>query len=80
MRFCFVQKNPLPIIKYIKEIKKPILFHVTLTPYKKEIEPHVPAKGNVIEAIKQLSQKIGKERVVVRYNRYTYREIFYRLS
>ena len=64
----FCTKNPLPIIKYIKEIKKPILFHVTLTPYKKEIEPHVPAKGKVIEAIKQLSQVLGKDYVVVRYD------------
>lgn len=64
----FCTKNPLPMLKYIEMIKEPFLFHVTLTPYKKEIEPHVPAKGNVIEAIKQLSQKIGKERVVVRYD------------
>ena len=28
----FCTKNPIPILKYIPEIQKPILFHVTLTP------------------------------------------------
>ena len=37
-------KNPLPMLKYIEKIKEPFLFHVTLTPYKKDVEPHVPAK------------------------------------
>lgn len=64
----FCTKNPLPIIKYVKEIKKPILFHVTLTPYKKDIEPNVLEKGKVIAAIKQLSQMLGKDYVVIRYD------------
>ena len=37
----FCTKNPVPIVKYLKEIEKPILFHVTITPYKKEIENNV---------------------------------------
>lgn len=32
----FCTKNPIPILKYIKEIDKPIIFHVTLTPYGKD--------------------------------------------
>lgn len=64
----FCTKNPIPILKYIKEINKPILFHVTLTPYKKDIEPNVPDKKEVIEAIKCLSKILGKENVVVRYD------------
>ena len=64
----FCTKNPRPIIRYLKEINKPILFHVTLTPYEKDIEPNVPLKGNVIESIKELSKILGKENVVVRYD------------
>ena len=30
----FCTKNPIPILDKIKKIDKPILFHVTLTPYK----------------------------------------------
>ena len=44
----FCTKNPIPIIDRLKEIDKPILFHITLTPYKKDIEPNVPPKGKII--------------------------------
>ncbi len=64
----FCTKNPIPILKYMKEIDKPILFHVTLTPYKKDIEPNVPPKGKIMEAIKELSKMIGKDRLVIRYD------------
>lgn len=65
---CFCTKNPLPIIKYIDKIDKPILFHITLTPYKKDLELYVPPKGNVIEGIKKISEKIGNEYTYVRYD------------
>lgn len=64
----FCTKNPLPIIDRIKEIDKHILFHVTLTPYKKDIEPNVIDKKLVIEGIKKLSGILGSENVVVRYD------------
>lgn len=64
----FCTKNPIPIIDRLKEIDKPILFHITLTPYKKDIEPNVPPKGKIIEAIKKISNIIGKENVYVRYD------------
>lgn len=64
----FCTKNPIPILKYLKEINKPILFHVTLTPYKKDIEPNVPDKKIIIEAIKQISDIIGIENIFVRYD------------
>ena len=64
----FCTKNPLPIIDYIKEINKPILFHVTITPYKKDIEPNVINKKEVIEGVKRLSNILGMENVVVRYD------------
>ena len=64
----FCTKNPMPIIKHLKEIDKPIIFHITLTPYKKDIEPNVPPKGLIIEAIKKISNIIGSENVYVRYD------------
>ena len=64
----FCTKNPLPIIKYLNIIKKPIIFHVTLTPYKKDIEPNVPNKKDIIESIKKLSNIIGKDNIVIRYD------------
>ena len=64
----FCTKNPLPIIKHLQEIKKPIIFHVTLTPYKNDIEINVINKKKIIEGIKQISKILGKEYVVVRYD------------
>lgn len=64
----FCTKNPIPILDRLKEIDKPILFHVTLTPYKEDIEPNVPNKKDIIEAIKKLSEIIGKDKLTIRYD------------
>lgn len=64
----FCTKNPWPIIPYLKEIKIPIIFHITLTPYKKDIEPNVIDKKKIIAGIKKVSEILGKERVYVRYD------------
>ncbi len=64
----FCTKNPIPILDKIKEIDKPILFHVTITPYKEDIEPNVREKSKIIEAVKALSNILGKDRLTIRYD------------
>ena len=64
----FCTKNPQPILDKLDEIPIQKYFHVTLTPYKKEIEKNVPDKKEIIASIKELSKKVGKDRVVVRYD------------
>mgnify|MGYP004540663197 CR=1 FL=1 len=64
----FCTKNPIPILNKIKLIDKPILFHVTITPYKKDIEPNVPSKSEIIEAVKKLSLIVGKDNLYIRYD------------
>lgn len=64
----FCTKNPIPILDKIKDIDKPIIFHVTLTPYKKDIEPNVPDKKQIIEAIKKLSRIVGIDNLCIRYD------------
>ena len=64
----FCTKNPIPMIDKLKYIDKPYLFHVTLTPYKKDIEPGVPPKGKIIEAIKKLSSIVGIDNLYIRYD------------
>ncbi len=64
----FCTKNPTPIVKYIKDINKKIYFHVTLTPYKRDIEPNLPPKTEIIESIKKISELIGHDNIVVRYD------------
>lgn len=64
----FCTKNPLPIINRLEEINKPIIFHVTITPYKKDIEPNVPPKSTIIESIKKLSEIVGIDNLAIRYD------------
>lgn len=64
----FCTKNPIPILPYLKDINHKVLFHVTLTPYHKDIEPNIPSKGKIIEAIKQVSKIVGIDNIYVRYD------------
>lgn len=64
----FCTKNPLPILPYLKEIKIPYIFQVTLTPYQKDIEPNVPDKKKIIKAIQDISSIRGMDYLYVRYD------------
>lgn len=64
----FCTKNPIPMLDKIELIDIPIIFQVTLTPYKNDIEPNVIAKNKIIDSIKKISKKIGKENIYVRYD------------
>ena len=64
----FCTKNPIPILEYLKQIDKPILFHITLTPYNKDIEPNVIDKKEIIKAIKKLKDIIDIDNIYIRYD------------
>ena len=64
----FCSKNPLPMVDKLDILKVPILFHVTITPYGKDVEPNIPDKRLIIEGIKKLSLVLGIDNVVVRYD------------
>lgn len=64
----FCSKNPLPMINKLDTLKVPVLFHVTITPYSKDVEPNIPDKRLIIEGVKKLSLVLGIDNVVVRYD------------
>ena len=67
----FWTKNPKPFLKYLSEIDEmgyPYYFQFTLTPYGREIEKGLPDKEELIEIFVAISDKIGKNRVVWRYD------------
>lgn len=68
----FWTKNPRPMFKYLNYMDKNIpnyYFQYTLNDYDKELfEAKVPSLANRIETFKELSQKIGKKRVVWRFD------------
>jgi DNA repair photolyase len=68
----FWTKNPKPIIPYLEELDKRGIhyyFQFTINDYEKErLEPNVPRLKDRIETFKKLSNQIGKERVVWRFD------------
>lgn len=60
----FCTKNPAPMMPHMDELKEyGQYWYVTITPYGKEIEPHVPPKEKVMEDFIQLSRVVGKQSV-----------------
>lgn len=80
MRVCFDKckavvfwtKNPAPIIPYLGELDRRGLhyyFQFTMNDYESErFEPNVPPLATRIETFKKLSQMVGKERVIWRFD------------
>lgn len=65
----FWTKNPNPIINKLDALKDyKYYFQFTLNPYGKDIENHLPTVQKRIEIFKRLSDKIGKDKVVWRYD------------
>lgn len=67
----FWTKNPQPMLgklPIIKQMGYNFYFQFTLTPYDKKIEPNLPNKKIIIETFKQLSNLLGKEKVIWRYD------------
>ncbi|MBE6499582.1 MAG: DUF1848 domain-containing protein [Methanobrevibacter thaueri] len=66
----FCSKNYQPILKHINNINKKynILCNYTITCYDKDIEPKVPSKHQSIKTLEKLSQIIGKNKILWRYD------------
>ncbi|MDR7870710.1 MAG: DUF1848 domain-containing protein [Tissierellaceae bacterium] len=65
----FWTKDPTKIIRRLNELRSyNYYFQVTITPYNKDIETNVQDKDQIINSFIELSQLIGRERVVWRYD------------
>lgn len=68
----FWTKNPEPMIEFLPELDKRGIhyyFQVTLNDYEKEgFEPNVPSLQKRIDTFKRLSQLVGKEKVIWRFD------------
>ncbi len=71
-------KNPIPMIKRLDELEKyPYYIQFTLTSYGRDMEANLPSKNqNLIPAFLELSKKIGKERVVWRYDPIFFTDVY----
>jgi DNA repair photolyase len=65
----FWSKNPKPMIDKLDLLKNyKFYFQFTLTPYESDIEARLPPKTEIIETFKKLSDIIGPQKVIWRYD------------
>ena len=66
----FCSKNYKPMLRYMDEInnKYRIICHYTITAYDKDVEPNVPSVDESIKVLIELSNVVGKEKVLWRYD------------
>lgn len=66
----FCSKNYKDFLPFIKDInnKYQCQYHYTITPYEEDIEPNVPNIVESISILKKLSQIVGKERIILRFD------------
>lgn len=78
----FWTKNPIPMLEILDSINARgynYYFQFSVTPYGKDVEPGIPSKPDaIIPAFQALSDRIGQERVIWRYDPILYSEKYTR--
>ena len=65
----FWSKNPKPIVEKLQSIKEyAYYFQFTLNPYDRDVEVKLSCKDEILETFKKLSDTIGPQRVIWRYD------------
>ena len=65
----FCSKNPAPMLPHLEALRDyGQYWFVTITPYGRDIEPHVPDKEQVMETFKRLSDRVGPNAMGWRYD------------
>lgn len=66
---CFCTKNPEPMLGRLSLLDGfRQVWYVTITPYGKDVEPHVPDKKQVMKDFCRLSEKVGPRALIWRYD------------
>ena len=69
--FVFWSRDPRPFLEYLPEIERlgyPYYFLITATGYPRELEPCTPLIGDVVGFFEELARRIGRRRVIWRYD------------
>jgi len=67
--FVFWTKNPAPMMDRLERLQRfNFYFQFTLTPYGVDIEPNLPPKSQILDEFRNLSDRIGKKRIIWRYD------------
>ena len=67
--FVFWTKNPAPMLNQLEKLQDyNYYFQFTLNPYGEKLENHLPSINKRMDTFKKLADKIGRERVIWRYD------------
>ena len=67
--FVFWTKNPAPMLNQLEKLQDyNYYFQFTLNPYGEKLENHLPSIDKRMDTFKKLADKIGRERVIWRYD------------
>lgn len=65
----FWTKNPAPMIEKLNQLKDfNYYFQFTINPYEQDVETNIPSLAKRIQTFQRLSDAIGKEKVIWRYD------------
>ncbi len=65
----FCTKDPSPMLPKLSALDEyRTYWHVTITPYGKDIEPNVPEVDSVLRSFRALSDRVGPQRMAWRYD------------
>lgn len=69
--FVFWTKDPGPMMEKLSILDRlgyPYYFQFTLTPYGRDVEPGLRGKEDLVRTFRELSKRLGPERVIWRYD------------
>jgi len=69
--FVFWTKDPGPFLPFLDELDSyniPYYFSITITAYGRDMEKGMRRKKDIVDSVKELSSRIGVERVIWRYD------------
>ncbi len=67
----FITRNPGPLLCHLDELESRgyrFCFQMTITGYPQVLEPHVPAKEKAVRLFLELSDRIGPEKIIWRFD------------
>ena len=66
----FITKDPSPMLAHLDGIVPdyPVSFQITVTPYGRDLEPNVPPRDDVVRSFRKVSETIGPDRTIWRYD------------
>lgn len=66
----FITKDPAPMLPHLPDLAErySVSFQITITPYGRDLEPNVPGIDSAVESFREVSDIIGADRTIWRFD------------